>query len=400
MNVNFIGQGYKPGDDSSVFKALKQAFADKSFSSFKCLVAFASPSGVTGLREIIEESKDHINTIRIIVGIDQHGTSKEALEALIEWNVDVYIYYTAQTIIFHPKIYLFEGDDKALAIVGSNNLTQAGLVRNIEGSFKVEYLKEEVDPPHPVEQITNYYAPLLDEDAPNIQKLTSELIDTLVEAGKVKDEAFRRKQHLKSNDPAESNDEEEEALKEIEGLFPSIPLKTLPEGFKPKVIKAKPAAAAEEVDEDLVIELEKGDLAWRKRNLPASDVLYAPPGTNPTGGLRLVQAGYEVNNTPIDQTTYFRNNVFNDEDWAESGQNPFRESVTLPFQIIIQGDLKGVFDLIVRHKPSGEAGQGNYTTSLSWGEFSPIIRATDLRGLTLELYKRTGPGEPYTILID
>jgi HKD family nuclease len=156
MEIRFIGQGYNQAIGSSVAQELINALGNRDFTSFKCLVAFASVSGVSALTPHIQNS--HIRTHRIIVGIDQKGTSKEALEELLNWRTDVFVYYTRQNIIFHPKIYLFEGNERALIIVGSNNFTQRGLVENIEGSFVVE-INKAVDSRRILDDVENVLAP-------------------------------------------------------------------------------------------------------------------------------------------------------------------------------------------------------------------------------------------------
>lgn len=80
---------------------------------------------------------------RITVGIELLGTSREALEALLDLesfgDAEIFIYHNeAPEETFHPKIYLFSARDRARLIVGSNNLTDGGLATNIEAAVEVE----------------------------------------------------------------------------------------------------------------------------------------------------------------------------------------------------------------------------------------------------------------------
>jgi len=50
----------------------------------------------------------------------------------------------------------------------------------------------------------------------------------------------------------------------------------------------------------------------------------------------------------------------------------------------------GEHPLAIRHKPSGESKQGNYTTLISWGRLGKTIRDANLSGRTLNLYKEEG----------
>ena len=77
MEIKFIGQGFNIDADTSVAKSLMEALADDRFSSFQCIVAFVSKKGVARLTRHVENAKGHIDKFRVIVGIDEKGTSKE-----------------------------------------------------------------------------------------------------------------------------------------------------------------------------------------------------------------------------------------------------------------------------------------------------------------------------------
>ena len=57
-------------------------------------------------------------------------------------------------------------------------------------------------------------------------------------------------------------------------------------------------------------------------------------------------------------------------------------------RIIIRGTDYGIHNFELSHKPSGEAGQHNYTTILRWGrEFNQIIARENLTGAIFSLYE-------------
>ena len=84
MNLQLLGQGYELESKYSVGKQLMKFLSDTEFHSFIGISAFASQSGINGLGQFIIEAKNHLQQIVIIVGVDQKGTSKEALEALLK----------------------------------------------------------------------------------------------------------------------------------------------------------------------------------------------------------------------------------------------------------------------------------------------------------------------------
>lgn len=150
-----------------------------------------------------------------------------------------------------------------------------------------------------------------------------------------------------------------------------------------------------------VIPIGRGQLIWRKINLPKSDVqIVRRQATNPTGGVRLTQARFTVEGRKIDQTTYFRNILFDGFPWTVIRQVPFKDATSVRFDITILGQPYGIRQLQISNKPSGEAGQANYTSTLHWGELGARVRELNLVGRTFNLYgPEEGTTEPYFIEI-
>lgn len=236
MEVKFIGQGFNLEENSSVAQELITALNNKSYNTFKCLVAFATRAGVDRLTAHVLNSKKHIKDYRIVVGIDGGVTTKEALEALLEWEVEVYIYnFKPDRVIFHPKIYLFEGEDIGITIVGSNNLTFTGLVSNVESSILLEYNPKEEKGINFLADINDYFQPILNGNHPNLKLLTQDLIDKLKRGNKIPNEEEVSEEYKSKKKKGTPNPDE----KELDKLFPKVKIQKPPEGFvKPK----KPAA--------------------------------------------------------------------------------------------------------------------------------------------------------------
>jgi HKD family nuclease len=251
VEIKFIGQGFNIEADTSVAKSLMEGLADNRFNSFQCIVAFVSKKGVSRLTRHVQEAKNHIDKFRVIVGVDEKGTSKESLEVLLSWGVDCFVFSVRQQIIVHPKIYLFEGDEVEMAIIGSNNLTGRGLVSNIESSVQIEYSKAENDL---LEQVRTYFSPILNENGESdvLYPLTQDLIDRLVAQGKVPTEAQQAGDRAgQSSGTGSSN----------EGLG-NITVQRDPEGFDnpqltPVVVSEEPNETADsEVEPDSVESLD------------------------------------------------------------------------------------------------------------------------------------------------
>jgi len=277
MDTKIIGQGYNLEADTSVAKELIKQFNSKRYDAFTCLVAFASYGGISALTPYIIAEKERGVTVKVILGIDQKGTSKEALEEVLSWGVESKIYHTQSVNIFHPKIYLFENTDIFTLIVGSNNLTTMGLVKNIECSLLIKDTKGE----HSVHNdFYVYWKSILDGVDDNLMPITQDLIDRLYSEKLVPTELERTDMY--------DNGRDKPTTSKRSICFNGAKLQRNPEGFIPKrrQVKAKPVTKAKNnanpsrpiitiSDESLLINGEEvliaeigGGPRWKQVNFP------------------------------------------------------------------------------------------------------------------------------------
>ena len=230
METIIIGQGYNIEEDSSVGKELIKLFESKIYDNFTCLVAFASYGGVSALTKFINEGKVRGMKIKVILGVDQKATSKEALEEVLTWNVDARIYHTNSNNIFHPKVYLFENRDIFTLIVGSNNLTVPGLVQNIECSLLI---KDTIDPSSIHDDFYRYWKGMLEGTETHLYPVTQKLIDDLFRDKVITSEDLRSKRYDDGADKKKKTNR-----KAI--TFRNTTIQKFPEGFRPKrLVKVK-----------------------------------------------------------------------------------------------------------------------------------------------------------------
>lgn len=393
MDVTIIGQGFKPNNQKAVGHFLIEFLASEDFHTFTAMSAFASKAGVRGLSSHIIAAKERLQHLSITVGIDQEGTSKEALEAILALEINSYIFYHPSVTIFHPKIYLFEGDQTARLIIGSSNMTVQGLFNNVETSALV-LIDQAIDTDRQVIQgVKDYFDSIFTCDDPNMKRLTQELIDDLVELGVVPTEEERKRAQKESA----ALSKKLITSKLISDIFPKRKIAGVPSEFRKK--RTATQATGKSTQTPVGKPSVKGQLVWTRKSLPASSVQAASSGTNPTGGLRLVQDKFEVEGQKIDPTNYFRSALFGSYKWKLIRDKPLVEAATIPFEVTIRGEFIGTFDLDVRHKPSGEAGQHNYTTSISWGALGKTIRKAKLAGARLDLYAPRLNRDPFLIEI-
>lgn len=384
MRVSFLGQGFTNSSPNSVGSKLTNLFS-RNFNTFFGMSAFASAAGVRGLLEYINDAKTRYDEINLIVGIDQNGTSKEALEEIINLGINAYIFYQKEAPIFHPKLYLFEGDNETVLILGSSNLTSKGLFNNVESSLMIEFDNGDIEGERVINELKVYYHSLFDFSDPNLFEITSANISNFINDGIVSPESTRIQYQGKKKPSGTSA-----------STIPTRNVSSIPSEFRiPR--RSRSATSPEKIinttssgNEESI---ERRDLVWTKESLSRSDAQMVPAGSNPTGNLKLSQAGFHNGGDLIDQTSYFRNFVFNHLIWnhPKPANTNFEESFIQVYFTIL-GRTYRPTDIRLSHDIGRIAGQANTPTWLHWGpEMTPIISSLHLNGRRLDLFKTDIP---------
>ncbi len=393
MDILFLGQGYESLSENSVGKKLIQFLRDSDFHSFTAISAFTSQAAVKGFSKYIEAAKLLFKKIVIVTGIDQQGTSKEALEELLNLGIDAFIFYQPSITIFHPKIYLFEGTERSEMIVGSSNLTSQGLFTNVEASILISINNNITADQKTVDQLKTYFKGIFEFSDPNLKRITKEIIDDLVNAGFVPTEAERKKAQDKTG-----NFDEKINIDRILKIFPKRSIAQIPSDFRKRADQSTTKKVSK--IEPIIIQGQPLKLLWTSGPLTERD-LNIPKGsnTNPTGSM-LFKKGKTKD---IDQRHYFRDKVFAGLLWASETnlKTAHLEKTTALFKIII-GDIDyGDFRLTISHNSKTDTStyrQKNSVTSISWGSAKKIIAKEELIGKSMELYGNNVEGE-FTIQI-
>lgn len=382
MQLKILTQGYEATSELSVGKQLIKFFADEHFHTFIGLSAFLSQSGINGLAKHIQPAKKHLKRITIITGIDQQGTPKEALEALLELKIHAYIFYQPATTIFHPKIYLFEGKNKSELIIGSSNLTSQGLFTNIETSVLISIDNELEADRQIITNLKEYFNGIFNTTDPNLEKLSKKLISQLVKADLVPTEAERKAAEEKTK-------KVKKKVKEaISKIFPPRTNPKIPIEFRTRS-KGKTKKVFENTKLDFGTTTEESSPIWESGPLTERD-LNIPKGsnTNPTGSM-LFKKGKMAD---IDQRHYFRDIVFSSLEWKKDSKpnSSHLERAKAIFNIIIDNTNQGSYELVITHNSKTDSAsykQKNSMTSISWGSAKKIIAKEELIGKSATLYK-------------
>ena len=162
------------------------------FDNFQFAVAYMRVSGLDRIAGSLDTLLNKGGCISGSIGIDDGVTSYEALEILTHYSSNSTVFHTLSDFVFHPKLYLISGENGAIVLIGSPNLTRDGLYRNVEIATSVILdFEESTD-----YEVYTRYAKVINEflnvEHPNVQPLNLALLDQLRSAGAIKLESDTR----------------------------------------------------------------------------------------------------------------------------------------------------------------------------------------------------------------
>jgi len=192
MKLEFLGHGLHDDNTNTVGDWLISTFKDSDYYSFIGFSAFTKMSGINRIKDELLIAQKNFESLKFYLGIVESGTSKEALEFFIKNKIETYIYCTSENLMFHPKIYCFKGKHNSRFITGSSNLTSPGLFNNIEASTFVEFSHSDAQGKKYVRQFSQYFFEILNCKNENVQLLSDEVLQDLIDSGFVYDESHTR----------------------------------------------------------------------------------------------------------------------------------------------------------------------------------------------------------------
>ncbi len=113
-------------------------------SDIRMAVAFASRRGLALIEPSIKATLLAGGYLEFLVGLDMQTTEPNALQFLYDLscqnsNVALYCFASlSPASIYHPKVYLMRNADAVKSVVGSSNLTEGGLKKNIEANVVLD----------------------------------------------------------------------------------------------------------------------------------------------------------------------------------------------------------------------------------------------------------------------
>lgn len=362
-----------------------------NFSSFNFIVAYVRKSGVECLGDSITAFRGNGGEIKAVVGIDQN-TSYQGLQELIPLCDEIHVFHNNRIDhTFHPKLYFFEKEGVAKVFIGSCNFTEGGFYCNYETTMFREYDLTNDDDESEFQEIKAMFDEYSDESNSLCERLTPELLEQL------------RTRYLSDEDRETSGSRGGRGDTDTsDSLFGSENHRR--SSRRRRSGRTTTSTAPTVVQQPQTQPQAIGNLVWRKNNLPASNVMDTSrlgANTSITGHVSLTKSGWSVGGQVIDNTTYFRYDVFGNLNWQPYVSTRRKEKAEALFDVTILGTNVGRYTLEIHHDPELESGQHNFTTSLHWGhELGAIIRSHQLTGHDLLLYAPpAGQNEPFFIEI-
>jgi len=243
MELKFIGQGLDPESDITTGNFIIDSLESENYSSFNAFVAFVSTGGLKNIIDEMLAFREAGGAIKLYLGVNLNATSKEALEKLLENEIESYVIYSPNNIIYHPKIYAFEGDETTRAIIGSSNLTESGLFQNIEASVCVDFDSDDENGSEFLADIYDHFNAIINQEHPSCQLLTHEVLEILIESNVVLPEATSRAKSNKIN--KEFGQKETKVNTRLLELFGKVKAKRPPKGYRKTVVKKELVAEEE-----------------------------------------------------------------------------------------------------------------------------------------------------------
>lgn len=185
MKVKFIAQGVDSEKSQPAGDSIIKGLENKEFKTFCAFVAFVSKDGINQILDSCEDFIKKGGEVRLYIGVDLHGTSKEALELLLSHTeIKTFIVHTQSDIVYHPKVYTFGGTNSDLVIIGSSNLTKSGLYQNMEANMCVLCDKKVDSDNQLLCDIMDYYNSIILGKSTICSPLSKKILDLLIK-GKI-----------------------------------------------------------------------------------------------------------------------------------------------------------------------------------------------------------------------
>lgn len=387
MQAEFLSQ---PLASSNSLDTFIDRLTDPRIEKLSIVTAWAKRSGLGRAADRLASFRARGGTVETIIGVSEGGATKEGLQLAMDLSDEVFVFHDPGRT-FHPKVYLAWGTSRRELLVGSSNMTAGGLGWNHEASLWMSEDDTAISKPFSDAQqwITD-----LRVQPMSCKKLDAKLLSDLLSSTDIRigSESASRRANARSSTPEDSDSI---ATGTVKGIFsaPAMVMRRLSRlpgppaanGSNMKMKKTSavssatstvPAGAPAAASSAPVLRRWSRDLD----NTAAQRVRSAT--SNPTGNLRLTQAGHGIRHE-----TYFYQDLFGGLPWTPTPGKTTEQEVLVDFDCIVVGTSLGTVTLRISHDPNRISGQANVPSVLHWGPMlGSRLRASNYVGqfITIE----------------
>jgi HKD family nuclease len=189
--ITFLRPIDQPIGNKRLLQEIKDCLQSTQFSHFKLAVGFAKVGPLARLSVPLQNWREAGKSIEGIFGIDQLGTSQQALKFALERFNRIYVTraVTSRQSTFHPKLYIFSGEKIAVCFYGSHNLTVGGTETNFEGGVRIDFNREEQSDESSFQEALGCWTSLLPENCAATELLNISIYDEYLRDGLLLDES-------------------------------------------------------------------------------------------------------------------------------------------------------------------------------------------------------------------
>lgn len=167
VDAELIILPYSARDGRDLLDRLIDELNSSEWTEFRAAVAFASWTGnFPDLLEALHRFVDRGNEATLTFSAQEFGSGSyasdlQAIEGLLDRlnafpNAHLHLYREPGRT-FHPKIYLFSNEERALLILGSSNWGEGGFVRNIEANVALTLDLQDGDTLREYRRLVGYF---------------------------------------------------------------------------------------------------------------------------------------------------------------------------------------------------------------------------------------------------
>lgn len=106
-----------------------------------CRRAWIAVAWATENEVFLEMVRQEVKLQYVVIGTHGSLTAPDCIERLA--NKNWAFFRSAKGPLFHPKLYVFEHDDRYMALIGSHNMTRGAFEHNVELSTLLEFEKDD-----------------------------------------------------------------------------------------------------------------------------------------------------------------------------------------------------------------------------------------------------------------